>query len=287
MTGSSYPPTYDGVGADAYLEWEIAIDNIFATRCMCPRRKVKNAASVLRHSALVWWDSLSSSDKPQTWIDMKLLMRETFVNPPPALNSYNEVQNIEDQSIVISLATPNPLQDAEQKQEDKDDMDKNEELTSSCENSEPSLHNAPITPAEIESKGNAHGAALMDGEASFDVLNSSTNHAFIDQLLVEPSLDLSLSHDDLLHIPCNKDDLPDHEYESTEPHISAEFTNVIHVASDTDEMKLLSSLHTLGYIEFDVLCHLSNFKEKFFMCADLPWLSRHTYHVIGKYNNKG
>ena len=32
MTGSSYPPTYDGVGADAYLEWEIAIDNIFATR---------------------------------------------------------------------------------------------------------------------------------------------------------------------------------------------------------------------------------------------------------------
>ena len=41
-------------------------------------------------------------------------------------------------------------------------MDKNEELTSSCENSEPSLHNAPITPAEIESKGTAHGAALMD-----------------------------------------------------------------------------------------------------------------------------
>ena len=72
-------------------------------------------------------------------------MRETFVNPPPALNSYNEVQNIEDQSIVISLATPNLLQDAEQKQEDKDGMDKNEELTSSCENSEPSLHNAPIT----------------------------------------------------------------------------------------------------------------------------------------------
>ena len=115
MTGSSYPPTYDGVGADAYLEWEIAIDNIFATRCMCPRRKVKNAASVLRHSALVWWDSLSSSDKPQTWIDMKLLMRETFVNPPPALNSYDEVQNIEVQSIVVSLATPNLLQDSEQK----------------------------------------------------------------------------------------------------------------------------------------------------------------------------
>ena len=134
---------------------------------MCPRRRVKNAASVLRHSALVWWDSLSSSDKPQTWKDMKLFMRETFVNPPPALNSYDEVQNIEDQSIVVSLATPNLLQDADQKQEDKNDMEENEELTSSCASSEPSLHNAPITTA----------ATLTEGENSLDVLNFSTNHA--------------------------------------------------------------------------------------------------------------
>ena len=55
------------------------------------------------------------------------------------------------------------------------------------------LHNAPITPAEIESKGNAHGAALMDGEASFDVLNSSTNHTMTVKLLVGPTLDLPLS----------------------------------------------------------------------------------------------
>ena len=65
MICSSYPPTYDGIGVDEYMEWEIAIDNIFATRFMCPRRKVKNTSSVLRHSALVWWDSLDSSDKPQ------------------------------------------------------------------------------------------------------------------------------------------------------------------------------------------------------------------------------
>ena len=55
MTGSSYPPTYDGIGADEYIEWEIAIDNIFANRFMCPRRKVKNTASVLRLSVLTWW----------------------------------------------------------------------------------------------------------------------------------------------------------------------------------------------------------------------------------------
>ena len=68
----------------------------------------------------------------------------------------------------------------------------------------------------------------------------------IEQLLVEPTLDLSLSQYDLLHIPCDKDNLLDHERESTEPHAFAEFTNVIHVARDTDEMKFLSSLHTFG-----------------------------------------
>ena len=41
MIGCSYPLTYDGICADEYMKWEIAIDNIFATCFMCPRRKVK------------------------------------------------------------------------------------------------------------------------------------------------------------------------------------------------------------------------------------------------------
>ena len=58
MTGSPYPPTYDGIGADEYIEWEIAIDNIFANRFMCPGRKVNIAAGVLRHSTLTLWETL-------------------------------------------------------------------------------------------------------------------------------------------------------------------------------------------------------------------------------------
>ena len=53
-------------------------------------------------------------------------------------------------------------------------------------NSEPSLHNAPITPAE--NTGNAHGAILTEGENCLNVLNFSTNHAIIEQLLVDPLL---------------------------------------------------------------------------------------------------
>ena len=62
---------------------------------------------------------------------------------------------------------------------------------------------------------------------------------------------------------------------------------VIYNASEVDELKLLSSLNTLGYIEFDVPCNLSSLEEKLYAYADLPWFSRHTYHFIGKYNCKG
>ena len=120
MTGSSYLLTYDGIGADEYIEWEIAIDNIFAARFMCPRRKVQNAASVLRGTTLTWWESLRPLDKPQTWDDMKIVMRENFVNPSLVINSNDEVFQLEDQSIVVSLAMANLLQDSEQMQEDKD-----------------------------------------------------------------------------------------------------------------------------------------------------------------------
>ena len=43
----SFPPTYDGIGADEYIEWETKIDNIFVQCYMCERRKIKNAISVL------------------------------------------------------------------------------------------------------------------------------------------------------------------------------------------------------------------------------------------------
>jgi hypothetical protein len=41
----------DGISADEYIEWEIAIDKIFANHFMCARRKVKNATRVLRDFA--------------------------------------------------------------------------------------------------------------------------------------------------------------------------------------------------------------------------------------------
>ena len=68
-------------------------------------------------------------------------------------------------------------------------MTENEMLIASYENSEPST----ITLVEHESKDNGHDAKFMKDESSLDVLNFSTNHAMIEQILVEPLLDLPLS----------------------------------------------------------------------------------------------
>jgi hypothetical protein len=148
--------------------------------------------------------------------------------------------------------------------------------------SDPSLHNAPNTPTE--NIGNVHGATVTEGENCVNMLIFSTNHTLVEQLIMEPSLDLSLSHGDLLDVSCDKD-----AWRATTfiLHATAENKLVMHVSSTSDELHLLSSLHTLGYIEFDELCNLDCFEERIFAHADFPWLSRHSYHIIGKYNNKG
>ena len=59
------------------------------------------------------------------------------------------------------------------------------------------------------------------------------------------------------------------ELHVSEPVTCSENKHVIHIATKTDEFKLLSSLHTLGYIEFDVLCNLDCLQESLFKYANL------------------
>ncbi|KAL5676716.1 hypothetical protein ACJX0J_012847, partial [Zea mays] len=88
----------------------------------------------------------------------------------------------------------------------------------------------------------------VHGETSLDVLIFSPNHQ---------------------HIPCGKEEL------------------IINpITSVHDELKLLSSLNTIAYIEFDVLCNLNNLEEKLSFIAYFPWTTKHTYDFIVRYNWK-
>jgi hypothetical protein len=111
---------------------------------------------------------------------------------------------------------------------------------------------------------------------------------------------LPLLQEDCLVVPCDKEEFCDNntiifmpqqenkfDVVSSDPINCAKIRTFNPITSVHDELKLLSSLNTLGYIEFDVLCNLNNLEEKLSFSVELPWLSKHTYHVIGRYNLKG
>jgi hypothetical protein len=111
--------------------------------------------------------------------------------------------------------------------------------------------------------------------------------------------ELSLLHDDCTSNSCDKKELcddssityiPQLEHKlgiiSSNPINFAEIRTFNPITSVHDELKLLSSLNTLDYIEFDVLRNQNNLEEKLSFNADFPWLFQHTYHVIRRYNWK-
>jgi hypothetical protein len=109
-----------------------------------------------------------------------------------------------------------------------------------------------------------------------------------------------LSQDDCLVVPFDKEELCNnsliiplaqlsnqHDASNLEPEISTANKHIITIGNIKEEMRLVSSLNTLGYIEFNDLCNLNNLKEKCFMCNDLAVLSRNKFHTAGQYNYEG
>jgi hypothetical protein len=128
----------------------------------------------------------------------------------------------------------------------------------------------------------------------------STINIDVEQPIVEHFSDLSLSQDDFLVVPFDKEELYDnlliiplaqlsnqHDASNLESKISAENKHIITIGSIKEDMRLVSSLNTLGYIEFNDLCNLNNLKEKLFMCNNLPLLFRNKFHAAGQYNYEG
>jgi hypothetical protein len=66
-----------------------------------------------------------------------------------------------------------------------------------------------------------------------------------------------------------------------------EFKHVIHITSENEELKLLYSLNTRGYIQFDDLFPLNYLEKKLFARFELPCPYDMIFHVIGNYDSKG
>jgi hypothetical protein len=86
---SIYPSvtSFDANIANEYTEWEVAMYKIFAQCRICGRRKIKVVASTLTNHLLVLWNNLHDYEKPQTWTDVKALMRKQFVSMDDTKNN--------------------------------------------------------------------------------------------------------------------------------------------------------------------------------------------------------
>jgi hypothetical protein len=66
------------------------MDKVFARRRICDRRKIKIVASTLTNDVLAWWNNLHDHEKPQTWTDVKALMRQQFVYMDDTKNNLSD-----------------------------------------------------------------------------------------------------------------------------------------------------------------------------------------------------
>ena len=77
------PPFHGRFKPDLYIEWEFNINNIFASHGFDERKKIKVAVGSFTGYALVWWSEycrLYPNHVPTTWDDLKLVMRDRFVD---------------------------------------------------------------------------------------------------------------------------------------------------------------------------------------------------------------
>jgi hypothetical protein len=219
MLPFTIPPYKGKYDPPAYIDWELEVEQKFSYHDIPAISQVQTAISAFADLALFWWHHEYKQKHPTTWAELKAAMRRRFVTSYYTRNAECEVQgrrskqysnSFAGQSSTSSLAPALPapstptttvLESPTPFTPTTTPLKRTAEPAGAS--SDPSLHNAPNTPTE--NIGNVHDATLTESENCVNVLNFSKNHTLVEQLIMEQSVDLSLSHGDLLDVSCDKD----------------------------------------------------------------------------------
>jgi hypothetical protein len=91
-------PPFDGkYDPDAYITWEIAVDQKFACHEFPENARVRAATSEFIEFASVWWiehGKKNPNNMPQTWDALKRVMRARFVPSYYARDMLNKLQQL-------------------------------------------------------------------------------------------------------------------------------------------------------------------------------------------------
>ncbi|XP_019434209.1 PREDICTED: uncharacterized protein LOC109340897, partial [Lupinus angustifolius] len=94
-------PTFMGMNnPEAYLEWELKIEQVFECHNYTEEKKVKVAALEFKEYAMVWWDQLQKerrrcgAEPVDNWDEMKVIMRKRFVPASFQRDIHNKLQRL-------------------------------------------------------------------------------------------------------------------------------------------------------------------------------------------------
>jgi hypothetical protein len=86
-------PFYALYDAEAYLDWEMTIDNKFSSHLVPKQHHVRQTTSEFKDFAIIWWNELSSLHlQPDTWDRLKAAMCDWFVPPAYQRDLHKKLQ---------------------------------------------------------------------------------------------------------------------------------------------------------------------------------------------------
>ena len=89
----SFAGAYD---AEAYLDWEMSVDQKFTSHLVPDIHRVRQATSEFKDFALIWWHELVNlGNDPQTWDSLKTAMQDRFVPPSYKRDLRHKLQRLE------------------------------------------------------------------------------------------------------------------------------------------------------------------------------------------------
>jgi hypothetical protein len=83
----SIPPFNGSYDVEAYLDWEVTVEQKFSSHLVPKQHRVRQATSEFKDFALIWWNELATLGlQPHTMDGLKTAMRQRFV--PPFLSTW-------------------------------------------------------------------------------------------------------------------------------------------------------------------------------------------------------
>jgi len=74
------PSFYGRYDAEEYLDWEMTVDQKFASHLVPDQHKVRQATSEFKDFAIIWWQECGTLNmQPDSWDELKIAMRDRFV----------------------------------------------------------------------------------------------------------------------------------------------------------------------------------------------------------------